>query len=39
MGRMAVSNLMKALNGELPEHIVNNEVDSLALKGMKDCVN
>ena len=36
MGRTAVLNLMKVLNGEAPEHIVNYEVNNRAAKEMRD---
>ena len=36
MGRTAVLNLMKVLNGEVPENIVNYEVNNRAAKEMRD---
>ncbi len=36
MGRTAVLNLMKVLNGEIPEHIVNYEVNNRAMKGLRN---
>ena len=36
MGRTAVLNLMKVLDGEAPEHIVNHEVNNRAAKEMRD---
>ena len=36
MGRTAVLNLMKVLNGEAPEHIVNYEVNNRAAKEVRD---
>lgn len=34
MGRTAVSNLIKVLNGEIPEHLVNYEVNNKTVEGM-----